>query len=394
MADDWGEDDGWGEEGGGWDEPAEEVDNDAIDSYVVRVCGNVERDMLNPEVVEMSLMDVMQETERKKAEAEEHGRQLMAAEDPHRKYLDACQSALAARMYIMISRRRKRLRDAASQFNDLTDEQKDEAQKQVLQRLFDECFSKLWQNLADGRKKKRGTKSGSDAGASCAVCLCDFEADESTASAVDDDQLRPIRLSLCACAVTCRECLKGWLNSLCKKEADFLPWPRCPADNCGMPLAPEDMLHLTKDVVKITDLCANIAQQNLLQTGNWIECQNEACEFGFYCTDSKLEEERTCQICDTTQNVKKSPNLDEGLQAMLDKGELRTCPSCELPTFKEYGICNVIQCGRCSIWWNWRTRETGSSSRELKNRARMTGSLWEPGDIRRHSVREMSLSNR
>jgi hypothetical protein len=46
---------------------------------------------------------------------------------------------------------------------------------------------------------------------------------------------------------------------------------------------------------------------------------------------------------------------------MVAEGTLRPCPKCALLTMKEYGICNVIVCERCSIWWNWTSNETGNS---------------------------------
>jgi hypothetical protein len=88
---------------------------------------------------------------------------------------------------------------------------------------------------------------------------------------------------------------------------------------------------------------------------------------------------------------------------------------------KEFGVCNVLQCVKCSIWvrpqrrrnnpqtasprifetaavcwltvrcvvcfcrvfaqWNWATRETGKDSTALKNKARQTGSLWGAGEL-------------
>lgn len=33
---------------------------------------------------------------------------------------------------------------------------------------------------------------------------------------------------------------------------------------------------------------------------------------------------------------------------------------------QEYGVCNVLQCAKCGIWWNWATRDTGKDSRALK----------------------------
>lgn len=67
---------------------------------------------------------------------------------------------------------------------------------------------------------------------------------------------------------------------------------------------------------------------------------------------------------------------------MMKSGELRECPACRHLTFKETGICNVIQCVKCAIWWNWRTREQGEDSKRLKLHARQSGTLWEPGSNR------------
>jgi hypothetical protein len=39
---------------------------------------------------------------------------------------------------------------------------------------------------------------------------------------------------------------------------------------------------------------------------------------------------------------------------MVAEGKLKPCPQCQLLTMKEYGICNVINCAQCNIWWNWR----------------------------------------
>jgi hypothetical protein len=64
---------------------------------------------------------------------------------------------------------------------------------------------------------------------------------------------------------------------------------------------------------------------------------------------------------------------------MIQSGQLRECPSCRHLTMKEKGLCNVIECAKCGIWWNWKTKEQGHNGKDLKQRARMNGSLWEPG---------------
>ena len=52
---------------------------------------------------------------------------------------------------------------------------------------------------------------------------------------------------------------------------------------------------------------------------------------------------------------------------------------------KEYGVCNVIECQQCSIVWNWRNRQTGRTTTELKQKARARGTLWEPGELQYQS---------
>ncbi len=64
---------------------------------------------------------------------------------------------------------------------------------------------------------------------------------------------------------------------------------------------------------------------------------------------------------------------------MIKTGQLRECPTCRHLTLKEKGLCNIIECAKCGIWWNWRTNEQGHNGKDLKQRARMNGTLWEPG---------------
>jgi len=90
----------------------------------------------------------------------------------------------------------------------------------------------------------------------------------------------------------------------------------------------------------------------------------------------------TCAVCEKEQKVeKKKEELDDEFKKMITEGKLRTCPKCNHLTMKEYGVCNVIECMKCAIWWNWKTRETGRSSRELKEKARGNGTLWEAGEL-------------
>ena len=64
---------------------------------------------------------------------------------------------------------------------------------------------------------------------------------------------------------------------------------------------------------------------------------------------------------------------------MIQSGQIRECPTCRHLTLKEKGLCNIIECAKCGIWWNWNTREQGHNGSDLKRRARINGTLWEPG---------------
>ena len=78
---------------------------------------------------------------------------------------------------------------------------------------------------------------------------------------------------------------------------------------------------------------------------------------------------------------RKQQEPDDEMKKMIAEGKLRECPKCRLLTMKEYGVCNVIDCQQCGIVWNWRTRETGRTSAELKRKARQKGTLWESGEL-------------
>lgn len=48
---------------------------------------------------------------------------------------------------------------------------------------------------------------------------------------------------------------------------------------------------------------------------------------------------------------------------------------------KEFGMCNIMDCGKCGVFWNWRTGESATDSSTLKQMARNNGTLWEPGNL-------------
>jgi hypothetical protein len=118
-----------------------------------------------------------------------------------------------------------------------------------------------------------------------------------------------------------------------------------------------------------------------------------ACPFGFvlapaWTAAGKAKDKlKKCDHCGELQIVvNKSAHMaavahDPGMQAMLDAGTLRPCPQCDALNMKDYGLCNVLQCHTCQIWWNWESRATGKSAQALKDLARRTGTMWLPGEL-------------
>jgi len=114
--------------------------------------------------------------------------------------------------------------------------------------------------------------------------------------------------------------------------------------------------------------------------------QSSKCHFGFLVDVTSREKKiRRCEYCHLAQEVRyfdpEELQLDDETRKLVEDGVLRPCPSCKAYNMKDYGICNVIQCHTCQIWWNWTTRQMGKSQNELKNKARMDGSLWGAGEL-------------
>lgn len=144
--------------------------------------------------------------------------------------------------------------------------------------------------------------------------------------------------------------------------------------------------------------CIAYLSKLVVRFPEWTPCcgaddRGDPCPFGFLVDESLEGTTSACELCGLFQDVERQHEAaeeDEGLCKMLAEGTMRKCPKCDLITMKEFGVCNVIQCEKCSIWWNWRTRETGRNSRELKQKARMSGTLWEPGELDYQSTLERS----
>ncbi|CAF1109533.1 unnamed protein product [Rotaria sordida] len=168
------------------------------------------------------------------------------------------------------------------------------------------------------------------------------------------------------------------------RDGDLLPWIPCPAEICNVPCDAKNIIEdgrLTHP--ERLSFITTYMLKKLSRNENFITCI-QCQQGGFLQIGPSKKQEVTCQICNVKQTIEKGSDgdLDIAFKQMIQSGQLRECPTCRLLTLKEKGLCNVIECAKCGIWWNWRTREQGHSGKDLKQRARMNGTLWEPGELR------------
>jgi len=186
----------------------------------------------------------------------------------------------------------------------------------------------------------------------------------------------------CGCKVSCGTCIGRYLEDRVESK-EVMPWLPCPGDTCNHPLPTSTISKILKP-----ELLAKFAEEYiskmLARSQAWVQCSS--CPAGFFFPGDPTKTaacQKTCPCCGKRQTVSKNVATDKGLEEMLKSGILRKCPQkgCQFPQMKDKGLCNIMHCGKCKTWWNWRTRETGQSMKEMKDRARRHGSLWEPGEL-------------
>jgi len=199
----------------------------------------------------------------------------------------------------------------------------------------------------------------------------------------------------CGHSIICTDCFRQYIK-IKIRDKEILPWVTCADADCKVPLHPRDILSCGISVDELYQFLGTFFIKHLAREPQWIECKTAKCNYGFWLEEAELKtlekknEERkgsgkkedTCPVCNKKQYVEpRKEELDDEAKKWLAEGKLRDCPRCHIYTMKEFGLCNIIECIKCGIWWNWRTRETARTSRELKDRARGNHTLWEPGEL-------------
>lgn len=213
----------------------------------------------------------------------------------------------------------------------------------------------------------------------CPVCFCDYDSEDSK-----------VKMSCCGRIAACVDCYAQFVRVKIK-EQDVTPWILCPTRSCRKPIVPTDIFyqshsHLTdEDALRFIQV---LMGKRLNQESHWFSCTHEGCLFGFLIFDEKKvkkeKKDLVCRVCQTPQSpiaVLQKGAGDADYQNLIKTGILRPCPKCSFMASKDYGICNIIQCSHCNIWWNWKTRLTGKTKDKLKDMARHDGTLWEPNEL-------------
>eukprot|EP00467_Chlorarachnion_reptans_P002713 CAMPEP_0114488280 /NCGR_PEP_ID=MMETSP0109-20121206/1236_1 /TAXON_ID=29199 /ORGANISM="Chlorarachnion reptans, Strain CCCM449" /LENGTH=310 /DNA_ID=CAMNT_0001664643 /DNA_START=317 /DNA_END=1249 /DNA_ORIENTATION=+ len=193
----------------------------------------------------------------------------------------------------------------------------------------------------------------------------------------------------CGHADVCGECFGEYLGSRIENE-DVMPFIPCPTPGCNQPVSAEAITSSSLACSSLLRLSQSMLQRMLFGSGYWVPCSNSshfyqgtACPYGFLVENEGGKScTFACGLCQYEQEViREKPTKEPSLAELIADGILRPCPKCDTYQMKDRGVCNVIQCPGCNIWWNWRTRITGPTSRALKAKARSDGSLWESGEL-------------
>eukprot|EP01094_Clydonella_sp_ATCC50884_P022910 TRINITY_DN536_c0_g1_i1.p1 TRINITY_DN536_c0_g1~~TRINITY_DN536_c0_g1_i1.p1 ORF type:complete len:455 (+),score=152.18 TRINITY_DN536_c0_g1_i1:116-1366(+) len=219
---------------------------------------------------------------------------------------------------------------------------------------------------AGSGKEEAGSGKEEAAPRECAVCMeeaCDWP-----------------RMQNCGHEPSCRECLGDYMKQRIE-SGELTPWVLCPQADCCAMVHPEEVA-VELSTADLLRFAIGFMRKHLSRELGWVECSTEECLHGvllYTRTHAHVEEEGTlCPACGTAFAAQQQ---DDEIQQLVQAGTLRPCPVCEHLTVKDRGMCNVMQCGRCGIWWNWRSREHGRDGRQLKQRSRQNGTMWEPGEL-------------
>ncbi|CAF3082120.1 unnamed protein product [Rotaria socialis] len=237
--------------------------------------------------------------------------------------------------------------------------------KSFAEEFLYECMTDIFESL----EYKNDQSDGQLTFSACQICY--------------DEDVPMVTMQACGHRVVCIKDFNQYLSVLIR-DGNILPWIPCPAETCLVPCHVKNIIEdggLTYS--ELLSFLTTYMLKKLSRNENFITCI-QCGKGGFLQVGPPKKQKVQCPICNEKQVIEKGVDgdLDADFKKMIKSGELRECPTCRHLTLKEKGVCNVIQCAKCGVWWNWKTKEQGHSESDLKQRARMNGTLWEPGELR------------
>eukprot|EP01084_Bolivina_argentea_P267695 454492_1 len=212
----------------------------------------------------------------------------------------------------------------------------------------------------------------------CKVCYTDTN---------NDDTLQLISMNkYCSHCMICSDCFIQYLQITINDDENILPWLLCPAQDCKAPIN----IHLLFKYVCVENLYKfgkSFLYKHLQRSMYWMDCpdgNDMKCKYGWIMFENVNNKTLICDGCEYEHIIidrEEEKVKDNGFDELIAQGIMKECPQCNYPTMKDYGMCNVMHCGKCNVYWNWRTKDIGSSSNEVKQKARNNGTLWESGEL-------------
>jgi hypothetical protein len=188
----------------------------------------------------------------------------------------------------------------------------------------------------------------------------------------------PVPMANCGHSNSCLDCLNMHFKAR-MSESLLPPWIPCLEPSCKFHVDIRNLLDAC-EMGDVIQAAVFYLRRVLKRESDWVLCQKDSCEMGFWFQERSSQQ--TCELCGMKQQVKKREDVaDVGLDEMIKKGVMKPCPRCKQLAMKDYGMCNVMHCHECGIYWNWKSLEVGNSYDQVKQRARMNGTMWEPGEL-------------
>jgi hypothetical protein len=196
-----------------------------------------------------------------------------------------------------------------------------------------------------------------------------------------------VQMRTCGHKLICKDCFNSYIKVRIQ-DSDVVPWIPCPDASCSIPIHAIDITQFAGlTVVELLSLICRYMKKKLLRDERFVACCNtKDCLGGFIQLGAARSQKLACSNCKTKQVVDKGKRegkeeLDPEFKKMIKEGKVKEAPCCKLLTLKEDGLCTIIQCTKCSVVWNWKSLEMGSSIKEMKERARAAGTLWIKSDF-------------